>query len=239
MNSHKFQISTNQKVENIFDFDDSSNYQIGGGIRTTTFVTGGYLPSNRYGQIENGMVHIADWYRTFCEMNGIDATDYKAQKAGLPAIDGLNIWDLIRGANMTSPRTEIPIDDHVLIQNDYKLIVNTTVDYAGWSGLIFPNSSSVQYPVENVRLNCRNGCLFDVVSDMTEHQNVIEGNEQIAHKMYERLEELKKGYYRNDEQGVDLCPEGVNMSCGCWWAKHKYNGFFGPYQEVPATEMIE
>ena len=204
-----------------------------GGIRTATFVSGGYLPSDRRGQTENGMVHIADWYTTFWEMNGVDATDTKARAAGLPPIDGYNIWDLVIGKNGTSPRTEIPIDDHTLIQNEYKLIINTTVDYAGWSGLIFPNSSSVDHPVQTVKLNCLKGCLFDVVADMTEHENVIGDHEDIADTMNARLVELKEGYFNNNESGVDICPKDVNMSCACWAAQNKYDGFYGPYQIVP------
>ena len=32
-----------------------------GGIRTASFINGGYLPDPRRGTIENGMIHIADW----------------------------------------------------------------------------------------------------------------------------------------------------------------------------------
>ena len=33
-----------------------------GGIRATTFISGGYLPKSRRGQKEYGLTHIADWY---------------------------------------------------------------------------------------------------------------------------------------------------------------------------------
>ena len=70
-----------------------------GGIRTASFITGGYLPESRRGQIENGAIHIADWYATFCELNGINPKDERAEKAGLPPIDSMNVWDLIIGKN--------------------------------------------------------------------------------------------------------------------------------------------
>eukprot|EP01084_Bolivina_argentea_P227476 384168_1 len=82
-----------------------------GGVRTASLVSGGYLPQSRRGQIENGMMHISDWYSTFCALNGIDPTDTKAAKAKLPPIDSLNMWDMISGINLTSPRLEVPIDD--------------------------------------------------------------------------------------------------------------------------------
>ena len=36
--------------------------ELEGGIRATTFISGGYLPESRRGQKEYGLVHIADWY---------------------------------------------------------------------------------------------------------------------------------------------------------------------------------
>ena len=37
-----------------------------GGIRAVTVVNGGYLPDARRGQVERGMMHIADWYDSLC-----------------------------------------------------------------------------------------------------------------------------------------------------------------------------
>eukprot|EP01083_Nonionella_stella_P212107 766306_1 len=68
-----------------------------GGIRATSFVSGGVLPEIRRGQIESGIMHIADWYATFCAIAGVDANDYDAVQANLPNIDGINMWPLISG----------------------------------------------------------------------------------------------------------------------------------------------
>ena len=71
-------------------------------------------------------------------------------------------------------RTELPIDDHVLIEtiND-KLITNIILDSAGCGELIFPNSTSVVNSVEAVRLNCEHRYLFDIYNDLTEHSDII------------------------------------------------------------------
>eukprot|EP01083_Nonionella_stella_P301004 1030448_1 len=61
------------------------------------------------------------------------------------------------------------------------------------------------------------------------------GYEQIVDGMSARLVELKQGYYSNNESGTDICPKGINMTCACWVAKNKYNGFYGPYQTVGDT----
>jgi arylsulfatase I/J len=84
-----------------------------GGIRSASFVSGGYLPETRYGMIEHGIIHISDWYSTFSAMIGVDPFDTKAEKAGLPPIDGYNMWPMISGKNLTSPRTEIVINNYI------------------------------------------------------------------------------------------------------------------------------
>ena len=46
-------------------------------------------------------------YTTFCGLAGVDPTDERAAAAGLPPVDGHDLWPLISGANATSPRTEV------------------------------------------------------------------------------------------------------------------------------------
>ena len=191
-------------------------------------VSGGYLPESRRGKIENGMVHIADWYATFAAIIGFDPTDNKAKKAGLPPIDSLNMWPLITGINLTSPRTEVVISGNVLIQNNYKYMVNASFDYASWGGYLFPNSTSPKHPIQGTKMNCNEGCLFDLEKDMTEHVNIINENMDIANKMYQRLVELKKGFYSNNEPGITMCPKNISGSCQCWAAFNLYAGFYGP-----------
>ncbi len=65
------------------------------------FASGGFIPET---QKVNGYMHIADWYSTFCALAGVDPTDESAAKAKLPPIDSLNMWPLISGENLTSPR---------------------------------------------------------------------------------------------------------------------------------------
>ena len=167
-------------------------------------------------------------YATFAGIIGFDPTDDKAKKAGLPPIDSMNMWPLISGMNSTSPRTEIAVDGNVLIQNNYKYIVNASVNYASWGGYLFPNSTSVAHPIEGTMMNCTDGCLFDLEEDVTEHVNIINDNQDIANKMDQRLVELKKGFYTNHEAGVSMCPKNISESCQCWAAYNLYNGFYGP-----------
>jgi arylsulfatase I/J len=80
-----------------------------GGVRVNAFVSGGFLPAARRGKKEEGLTAVWDWYATFCALAGVDAHDERAQAAGLPPIDSVDLWPLISGDNTTSPRTVIPL----------------------------------------------------------------------------------------------------------------------------------
>ena len=113
-----------------------------GGIRATSFVSGGYLPVHRRGDVENGLMHICDWYVTFSEMLGVDASDKEAIAQGLPDVDGINMWPLISGEVEESPRSELVMNKNTLIVGDYKLIKGPSTKYAIWQSAVFPNSST-------------------------------------------------------------------------------------------------
>jgi len=199
-----------------------------GGIRAAAFITGGYLPDNRIGKIETGMMHIADWYTTFCEMIGVDPFDDNADYHGLPPVDGVNLWPLISGENSTSPRIILPIDNTTLIQGNYKLIVGDAINMATWQGPRWPNASS---PTSNVfkEMDCSRGCLFDLEQDMTEHFNIARDNYQLVRRMNATLVNYSKYFYANDDVLTESCPDDIDMECVCWMAVNRYDGYLGPY----------
>ena len=82
-----------------------------GGVRVNAFASGGFLqlPQAIRGQKTEGYIHIADWYAILCALAGVDPTDKQAEKANLPPIDSFNMWPLISGQNLTSPRVDIPL----------------------------------------------------------------------------------------------------------------------------------
>ena len=43
-----------------------------GGIRTVSFITGGYINNNLYGKIYNKYFHITDWFPTLLSLAGIN-----------------------------------------------------------------------------------------------------------------------------------------------------------------------
>ena len=208
-----------------------------GGIRVTSFWSGGFLPAASRGTTVDGLVHIADYFLTLCKLAGLSETlcrtDAVAEAAGLPPIAGFDIWPLVSGANATSPRLEVPVDTHTLLVSDGDALwkyMDGKFTHATWVGPTFPNASGADpagAPVED----CTAGCLFDVRADETEHNNVAAANPAVVAKMSARLAELVPNFYSNsDTGGTDLCPKGT-QDCMCWAAKNLHSGFLGPWHQ--------
>eukprot|EP00039_Didymoeca_costata_P024936 m.11904 g.11904 ORF g.11904 m.11904 type:complete len:523 (+) comp4552_c0_seq1:170-1738(+) len=79
-----------------------------GGVRVNSFISGGLVPAAVRGTKVSGMVHICDWYATFLHLAGVNNIyDQRAANANLSQPDSINVWDLVSGANNTSPRFEV------------------------------------------------------------------------------------------------------------------------------------
>ena len=95
-------------------------------------------------------------YATFCALAGVDPTDDRAAKAGLPPIDSLDVGPAIWGGQgAKSPRTEVPIGSSdnndnsgntivqglIEVPTGLKLIIGNT-DPAFFQGPTYPNKTS-------------------------------------------------------------------------------------------------
>lgn len=198
-----------------------------GGVQTPAFVSGGFLPPARRGQRERGVVHIADWWATLIGLVGGDASDARAAAAGLPPPDSMDMWPLLSGANATPPRVEVPIAPSSILSYPWKFLKGPQW-WSGWQGPVYPNASSPANS-PNVWDFCGTGCLFNLESDPGEHTNVAAQHPDLVRTLSARIDELAKGFFSNNDTGVDACPPGTNL-CGCWAAVHTWGGFFGPYQ---------
>ena len=201
-----------------------------GGVRVPAFVSGGFVPPARRGAAEPGVVHIADWLATLAGVAGVDASaDARAAAAGLPPLDSVDAWPLISGANATSPRAEIPVSPQVLISYPYKLLLGPQ-DWAGYTSAVYPNATSVQPAASpNQWAFCGAGCLFDLRADPEERVDVAAAHPALVANLTARLADLARGFYTNNDTGVDACPPGTPL-CGCWAAVHTHGGFLGPFQ---------
>eukprot|EP01060_Flectonema_neradi_P016533 TRINITY_DN2315_c0_g1_i2.p1 TRINITY_DN2315_c0_g1~~TRINITY_DN2315_c0_g1_i2.p1 ORF type:complete len:535 (+),score=103.15 TRINITY_DN2315_c0_g1_i2:55-1659(+) len=117
-----------------------SNWE--GGMRTATFVSGGYVPEGLRGTKNDINLHIVDWYPTFCHLAGVDETDNPPVPPlpvdpsnpekniygddSFPPLDGTNVWDMIlnrKDYNISSAHAELVLSKEVIIVGEYKLLV--------------------------------------------------------------------------------------------------------------------
>ena len=85
----------------------SSNYPLRGGkfsyfeggIKAASFIHSPLLPLNVIGTRYKGMLHISDWYVTFCEMAGISPIDDFSDAM----VDGVNAWTMIINNSTNRP----------------------------------------------------------------------------------------------------------------------------------------
>eukprot|EP00929_Paragymnodinium_shiwhaense_P033329 TRINITY_DN18316_c0_g2_i1.p1 TRINITY_DN18316_c0_g2~~TRINITY_DN18316_c0_g2_i1.p1 ORF type:complete len:763 (-),score=112.99 TRINITY_DN18316_c0_g2_i1:608-2896(-) len=88
-----------------------------GGIRVNSFVTGGLIPAKMRGTKLKNLMHVADWYATFCYLAGVDPKDEVAIENGLPDIDSINQWPVLSGQTTNNQRSDIQVSPVTLIDH--------------------------------------------------------------------------------------------------------------------------
>ncbi len=122
-----------------------------GGVHTPAMISGGLLPSSMFGKTLKGMVHISDFYSTFCKLAGVDPKDDNPNSPS--QIDSMDMWDYFTGKTENSPRNEI-VFDHLMYTDetrgalrsgDYKLVAMNESE-AGWCVTLLLLSLSLSPP---------------------------------------------------------------------------------------------
>jgi len=205
-----------------------SNWE--GGIRVNAFVSGGLLPQNVRGTKSEAFITIHDWYATFSALAGVDPTDADAKYANLPPIDSFDLWPLLSQTNKTNPRTEIPIGldtggngNNIVVQGlivpPYKLLTGK-MTLSFWQGPLYPNKSTNFTYQKSLTTDCSSGCLYNLLSDPTEHINIANANPTIVSKMSSRISDIQKTVFNVDRGVVD--PDACTTATS-------YGGFYGPW----------
>ena len=143
-----------------------------GGIRVNGFVGGGFIAQHApqmVGTTLNGLLHTCDWYATFCALAGAPVHDERAERAGLPPVDSINMWPYLSGAVNVSPRTQLYGDVDMVIDGEYKFIAGETKG-ACWGGPVFPNASTT---LCNATDCAGDGCLYNIYADPEERTNLV------------------------------------------------------------------
>ena len=154
-----------------------------GGVRTTTFISGGYVPAERRGQTHNGLVSSADWYTIFSELAGVDPEDIEAKEANkwleeqnltlLPPIDGKKgqLEAIFSGAQ--GPRAGEPLflSSTALLDLPYKLVTGIQ-PYMRHTGPLYPNCSTITTMVAG---GGPDFCDIEIFGETIEYGNEWEG----------------------------------------------------------------
>eukprot|EP01083_Nonionella_stella_P307519 1081263_1 len=193
-----------------------------GGVRANAFVTGGYLSEKRRGKSVDGYIHICDWYETFAVIVGVDTSNLPPlTNESIPKLDSMNIYGLIDGSNLTSPRMEIPLSSNgALISEQYKLVLTAQQNLGFYTG---PRSPNITRPYKDE--GCANGCLFDIIEDPTEHVDLSDQYPQIKAKLMHRMNEIVNGSYQTDCYGESVNATEAKQNA----LNEQIDGYWAPY----------
>eukprot|EP00041_Stephanoeca_diplocostata_P024115 m.603621 g.603621 ORF g.603621 m.603621 type:complete len:351 (-) comp22455_c2_seq8:2081-3133(-) len=194
-----------------------------GGIRVNAFVAGGFVPKSVGGQTRDGYIHGCDWYPTVCALAGIDA--HSDIPAGIPGIDGMDMWGYITGNVSKSPRTEIMIsseDTGAIISGDMKLIIGLQT-YGFWQGPEYPNATTDHS--KEKEFDCGvTGCLFNITADPSEYTDLAATHPSVLKQMHELFAQRNATAYETPKLAED--PE----KCAAYVKANQ--GFLGPYMDT-------
>jgi len=197
-----------------------------GGVRVAAFASGGVIPKARRGQKETGLIHVADWLATFCKLAGCAANDPAAQSSRVPDTDSLDQTEtLFSGAVSPRQHKPLPISSDALIVWPYKLVLGNQKHRGYWTQPNHPNSTAGQ---EDTGKECpRAGCLFNIETDPTEHNDLSGKMKQELSKLSKTLKQLEKGFYQSKVDPKRGAEGYTECSSQEDWAKAHKN-FAGP-----------
>ena len=206
-----------------------------GGVRSLAFVNGGLLPESRRGQSTDGFIHIADWYTTFCKLAGVDPDD---SGTGKFPVDGLDVWPIITGENEKTQHEEIVLGynfdfNHpgqgAIIVDNYKLIVGLQnafeCDSLGWRPLDYPCSNGLEGP------DCDPYCLYDIINDPTEKNDLSKKNPEILNKLRDRYHSYSVESRDMQDQGYHSQVSVPRDPDACKYMKSN-SGYWRPWKNL-------
>ena len=211
-----------------------------GGVRALAFANGGVIPENMRGKSTQGFIHVADWYTTFCKLAGVDSSD---SGPGKFPVDGVDVWPIISGENSTSPHDHMMLGFNysysktstevgAIIMGDYKLIIGkqgVNCDVNMWSPIDYPCTDG---PVGE---NCDPYCLFNIIKDPGEHNNLADKEKDILNKLLDRYNEYSKEPREMQDQGCHgmgdgECPSDP-MDTVCEYMQ-QHGGYWRPWRNL-------
>jgi len=114
--------------------------------------------------------------------------------------------------------------EHKKLHTNPKELLLGNVTESFWQGPLYPNKST-DYPAQQKMVAvCGNtGCLFNIVDDPTEHNDVSAQYPNIVSQLQARIKYYQGTVFNADRGEVDPTV--------CNYADTVYKGFFGPWVE--------
>eukprot|EP01084_Bolivina_argentea_P289517 497179_1 len=213
-----------------YPFRGSKGNNFEGGVHVPLLITGGILPNSMKGKKLNGLMHITDWYATFCYLAG--AINPNDNNPNAPSqIDSINMWPYLSGKVNESPRNII-IHDHLMytdvtqgaIRNGkYKLVIMNE-SQASWYGQFSPNESWTKNMTQIYACSVNNPCLFDLDLDITEHNDISLQLPDIVKSMTQLFHSYDNQYH----PPKNAPPNDKNGYCNALYAN---KGFCVPWKK--------
>jgi hypothetical protein len=147
----------------------------------------------------------------------VDPKDEAALAAGLPPVDGVDLWPMLSGANTTSPRAVVPLSNEVLIVGSLKYIQSSQSEGI-WQSALYPNASTNCSAQDAV--HTPGPLLFDIIKDPEERHNLIQSEPQAAARLAAQLKEIAATTFVRDR--------GKSDPAACAW-KAAHQNFWGPW----------
>lgn len=216
-----------------------------GGTRSAAFVSGGFVPSNLRGTNSGDkLVHITDWYPTFCGLAGVDPRNDVHIKGAIRHIDGVDVWPLLTGSNTTQPRKATPTTEASIIETTESKQWWKLVTLAGQSNYYTPDAKQIAGsdpclaqrqpdppqpgrtdPLVNgacAVCNATHPCLYDILADPLEKSNVAKDHGDVVARLAPILDAYNDHYVSGR---LDTSVLKANYTA---ISKHEWGGYTGP-----------
>ncbi|XP_072050879.1 arylsulfatase B-like [Amphiura filiformis] len=202
-----------------------------GGVRAAGFIHTPLFPKSLRGTVNNGLIHVSDWFPTIIQ--GLSGGNTNGTKP----LDGFDMWQTIK-ARTKSPRTEIlfnintvgvnqrgpqfhPSMRSALRMGDWKIITGHQGELHRWQA----PPESKHSDMERTEPHNKKIWLFNITADPYEFHDVSELNPAIVNVMLNRLQEYLDNMTTPVWPKMDASYDPAN-----------YGGVWGPWTVRPSFE---
>ena len=170
--------SSQKNGPNNFPLRGSKESPWDGGTRVYAMVSGGFIPPALRGTSSGAFVHVADWFGTLAILVGLNPTDvYNGHD-----VDSIDIWPMITGTNITNPREYLPVTEQSIIWMGQYKYFSSSQSMAGFNGWSTANNTMYN----GTAPGCEK-CLFDILKDPTERNNIAHAHPDIVARLAAQL----------------------------------------------------